>query len=266
VRKLKGFTLIELLVVIAMTVLLISILLPALHKVRKQAKEVVCRSNLREWGLTFSMYVDDNNGYFHNGDISDFRHLWMEALWPYYRYSRDICLCPKTTKRSFNQQGEGNEMGSTFTTWSVFTGNYDWDREGFFGSYGINGWTRNPPPDIEAQYHGAFPTKNNWRRLVVKEAARVPLFLDCRWPDGWMDHNFEPPEYEDATTWIRFCINRHESHINGVFLDGAVHKLALKELWTLKWHRHFNTAGPWTKTGGAGSEDWPEWMRRFKDY
>jgi hypothetical protein len=42
--------------------------------------------------------------------------------------------------------------------------------------------------------------------------------------------------------------------------------VGLKELWTLKWHRSFNTAGPWTKAGGVSPEDWPEWIRPFKDY
>ena len=27
-----------------------------------------------------------------------------------------------------------------------------------------------------------------------------------------------------------------------------------------------NTAGPWTKAGGAQPDDWPQWMRKFKDY
>jgi prepilin-type processing-associated H-X9-DG protein len=265
-KKRTAFTLIELLVVIATIALLLAILLPALKCVKVHARTVICQSNLHQWGLIFSMYVDDNNGYLHSGDISDFKHLWMEALWPYYCTSRDICFCPTTTKRSFNPRGEGNEIGGTFTTWSVFTGNYEWDRDGFLGSYGINGWTRNPPPGIEAQYHGNFPTSNNFRRLVVKEAAFVPLFLDCRWPDGWMDHNVEPPDYEEVSTWARFCINRHKGHINGLFLDGSVRKLGLKELWTLKWHRQFDTAGLWTTAGGVQPEDWPEWMQGFKDY
>jgi prepilin-type N-terminal cleavage/methylation domain-containing protein/prepilin-type processing-associated H-X9-DG protein len=262
----RAFTLIELLVVIAVIVLLVALLLPALQRVRKQTKAVICLSNLRQWGICFNSYAQDNDGYLHNGDISDWRHLWMEALWPYYRTCLEICFCPTTTKRSFNPRGQGNEIGDTFTTWSVFSGNYEWDKEGFFGSYGINGWTRNPPPEIAAQYNGNFPTRNNWRRLDVKEAAYIPLFLDCCWPDGWMDHTYEPPEHEDESTWIRFCIDRHDGHVNGVFLDGSVRKLGLKELWTLKWHRNFDTAGAWTKTGGVQPEDWPAWMRKFKDY
>lgn len=34
----------------------------------------------------------------------------------------------------------------------------------------------------------------------------------------------------------------------------------------LQWHRSFRTAGPWTKAGGVLPEDWPPWMRAFKDY
>jgi prepilin-type N-terminal cleavage/methylation domain-containing protein/prepilin-type processing-associated H-X9-DG protein len=268
-RKLKGFTLIELLVVIAIITLLMAILLPSLQRVRKQTKAVICQSNLYQWGLIFSIYTEENNGYFQNGDISDsdFKHLWMEALWPYYCHSRDICSCLTAVRRSHQPRAVGNELGGTFTTWSVFTGNYGWDREDFFGSYGINGWTRNPPPELESQYHGNFPTKNNWRRPNVKGANRVPVFLDCRWPDGWMDDGIEPPEYEDQpTTFVRFCMNRHNGGINGLFMDWSVRKIGLKELWTLKWHREFDTAGYWTKAGGVQPEDWPQWMRNFKDY
>jgi hypothetical protein len=49
-------------------------------------------------------------------------------------------------------------------------------------------------------------------------------------------------------------------------MDWSVRKVALKELWTLKWHRQFDTTGPWTKAGGVRSEDWPEWMGSFDDY
>ena len=66
-RKPQGFTLIELLVVIAIIALLMAVLMPALQRIKKQAKTIACQSNLRQWALYFSLYTDDNNGYFHRG-------------------------------------------------------------------------------------------------------------------------------------------------------------------------------------------------------
>ncbi|AQQ70232.1 type II secretion system protein G [Limihaloglobus sulfuriphilus] len=57
----KAFTLIELLVVISIIALLMSILMPALSRVRKQAKRTVCGSNLHNWGLAVNAYYSDND-------------------------------------------------------------------------------------------------------------------------------------------------------------------------------------------------------------
>jgi len=64
---------------------------------------------------------------------------------------------------------------------------------------------------------------------------------------------------------MRNSIYRHNGYVNALCVDFSVRKVGLKELWTLKWHREFDVAGPWTTAGGAQPQDWPEWMRRFKD-
>ena len=271
-HKRRGFTLIELLVVIAIIALLMSILMPALARVRKQAKNAICQSNLKQWGNAFSMYTGDWDGSFHMGfsGHSDGRHRWYLALRPYYANETDLLLCPMATK-PLGVYGN-DPSGGSFNAWDG--GTYEWEgvRVKYYGSYGISSClpnTKKPPPPRR-------PSTDQWRRDDVKGGGNIPLVLDAQWYTSYPWWSNDPPSYEGAR-WRAaqgtaggggmgaFCIPRHGETVNGIFLDRSVRTIGLKELWLLKWCRNYDV--------GSARENEPDWegtgtgwMARFADY
>jgi prepilin-type N-terminal cleavage/methylation domain-containing protein len=253
-----GFTLIELLVVISIIALLMAVLMPALQRVKEQGKSMACQANLRQWALYFSMYTDDNNGRFHRGwNVgNEPQTSWMVVLRSYYVQQREVCFCPTATK----PDPRGGRFA--YVAWGP---NPQYQE---YGSYGINLYVTDPLPGKE----GGKPAAQYWRRRDVRQAAEIPLFVDDRWWDTRPHHTDQPPAYEgqrdDWTTnaMKMICLFRHNGFISGAFMDFSTRKIGLKELWSLRWHREFQTRGPWTRAGGVETQDWPEWMRGFKDY
>jgi len=256
----RAFTLIELLVVIAIIALLMAILMPTLSLAKKQARATACKMHLHHWALIWSMYTGDHSGAFPNGTRTvggkQVGH-WLFAAEPYY-VDEEIRWCPTATK----PWGQGQNPFVTWETTNVA------GRAGFYTSYGINNWVYN---SSGAQLWG-YPAEDHWKSVNVRNVAHVPLFLDCFYLGGHPQPSNEPPSYNGATEQAnaicmrRLCIDRHHGVTNVTFLDSSVRPVGLKELWALKWHRRFDTAGAWTRGGGVQPEDWPKWMRHFTDY
>jgi prepilin-type N-terminal cleavage/methylation domain-containing protein len=102
----RAFTLVELLVVIGIIAVLVAILLPALTRARTQAKNVQCKSQLRNLGQALVLYANENKGRIpqhHSGAI------W---LWDIARETRDQLIrkgairqtlyCPFFTQQNSN--------------------------------------------------------------------------------------------------------------------------------------------------------------------
>ncbi len=245
--------------------LMMVLLMPALNRVKMQAKTVLCQANLKQWGNIFLLYTQDNDGKFNTRYGN--RGLWMDAMLDYYVSSEEILLCPVATKIANPDMTPGVDYwGNTTTAWGKIPAS-DGRTEGYYGSYGVNGYIYVPGEDPLYK-----PAKRFWGTPNVANASDVPMFLDCYFWCGWPDDDDTPPEYYDHQIHIdensmnRFCINRHNEGINCTFLDFSVRKVGLKELWTLNWHKGFNRANAQTLAGGVKPTDWPQWMSNFKDY
>jgi len=210
-------------------------------------------NSLKQWGIIFYSYTSDNDGRFFTSVDRVEGHWWIDTTRNYWQAVPDIFLCPNATKPIKERNRNAHSA---------------WKIDSVSGSYGINSWICGPPQGkTELLEHK--PVENYWRIADANEADNIPVFFDAMWPETWPEETDKPPEptiRQNAKGMQRVCCNRHEGNVNVLFMDRSVRRVGLKELWKLKWHRNYNTDGPWTIAGGAQPMDWPEWMRTFRDY
>jgi prepilin-type N-terminal cleavage/methylation domain-containing protein len=225
-----GFTLVELLVVIAIISVLAGLLLPALEDAIGSARMIACVNNLKQLGLSHSMYVDDHNGTLVTGEFyrpphasrwfwaaglgpyagEPFRH-WIEAN-TYHMYMRAIpetpFTCPSETLGILNADNHETTQNPYFPATSAYNTNpfklttYGMNRQLQSTQYlGVNDVTVNNDPALSPPRIGQLPFAN-----------RMFLFGD-RYNDG-----FGNAPLHQANYGINF--ERHNGYAAFVHLDG----------------------------------------------
>jgi len=273
-----GFSLLELLVVISVIALIMAILVPALQRVRRQAAGVVCISNLRQWGVIYSSYTADHDGrYWRTYEpLTDRPAWWFATLRPYCEDPNDLLVCPiaanlgELPPQSEWAADDFGAPGTMSSAWCFWYYRKLGRGPAYSGSYAHNHFVMDNSPGPRYKTHSR-PHSYYWQTSDVKSRFNIPVLTDGTWVESTNANSAAPApgsERGPAPGEHAFdsCINRHEGYVNGLFMDSSARKIGLKELWTLKWHREFNTEGQWTLAGGAQHRNWPKWIRGYPDH
>jgi prepilin-type N-terminal cleavage/methylation domain-containing protein/prepilin-type processing-associated H-X9-DG protein len=262
----RGFTLMELLVVIAIIGILAAMLFPVLSRAKDRARDATCISNLRQWGITWRLYADENEDSFMTGtSVNWARGAWVLALTNGYAKKPDLLLCPKATDR----RGPGDREVHTIpddpnaVDWGGPTTAYDFpindptdSNHLLIASYGLNCWVYNPDTNnIQGRDAGL-----HWRKYgAATQPSVTPLFLDSMWRGGGPRPTDTPPSFNGEETGLNdemdfFAIARHGKGVNILFFDSSVRSSRAKDLWSLPWNKEFDV------NSAAQNISFPDWM------
>ena len=217
------FTIIELLLVIAIIAILVSMLVPSLHKARSQTLKAACASNMSQLNKAYMMYSTENKQFLvspetsnHNGHPPAWilRSRWnfdtnveQSPLWPYIG-SKEVYRCSNESRDS--RFGNGNYKRSF--SLNVYLGGRGW-------------------------------VSNKIKNFMLNESPSSTInFLDEEDPRGNNIGSFVPAR--NTSKWVDWPANNHgDKSIPLSFMDGHVSSYFFKDNATSQISWFFSSSG-----------------------
>jgi prepilin-type N-terminal cleavage/methylation domain-containing protein/prepilin-type processing-associated H-X9-DG protein len=226
----RGFTLIELLVVISIIALLLSILMPSLARVKKQARSVVCKAHLKQISLAWRMYCDENEDKVPLEDYStlgspDYGITWTGRLNPYIDTS------------TITEKSEGGE-GTNAVLWcpsakktgemmKMLEDKYPDDYWGWQTTYMANHFAA---AYLEEEYRQSETLGVAKKWIKHRRPTETMIFCDGVWRANYLTLLISGRNGEDMLTATDYYC-RHSGKMNAVFIDGHIDSFEKKIMW-----------------------------------
>ncbi|MBV9848990.1 MAG: DUF1559 domain-containing protein [Armatimonadetes bacterium] len=216
--KWRGFTLVELLVVIAVISVLAAIILPVFASARERARQASCASNLRQLGMAFSEYAQDNDELL-PGATDGSGGAGVEGGWVFY----SVFGSPAPAAFDVTRGGLYPYVKSK----EVFVCPDDGQARASGLSYAVNSCTVDRGADATA-----FPQPRPGKSLAAFPAPAATLLLGEEAADG-DDHRTGSTNDGYLSLFFDDAVSvRHTGGSNVSFLDGHV-----------KWYKFPGDAG-----------------------